>query len=68
MFADDGAPRILLKINRAALRLDCSRRQIYALVKHRELELVHQGRASYVTAVSLNRYVDRLRRKAAAGR
>jgi hypothetical protein len=60
----DDAPQLLYKIPRAARRLDCSIRQIYVLAERGELEMVHEGRSSYIVAASADAYVARLREKA----
>jgi hypothetical protein len=60
----DDARQLLYKIPRAARRLDCSVRQIYLLAQRGELELVKEGRSSFIVAASADAYVARLRDKA----
>jgi len=60
--------RKLLKPRRAAEALDCSVRYVYGLGDRGELEFVHEGRSTFVVAESLDKYVERLREKAAAVR
>lgn len=58
--------RLLYKPKKAAAKLDTSVRTIYGLAGRGELELVHEGRGSFITAISIDAYIARLRDKAAA--
>lgn len=61
------APRLLVPIPDACAVLGgISRPTIYELVKRRELVKVNIGRRGFITAESLNSYVESLRQAATA--
>lgn len=60
--------RKLIKPKRAAAIIDRSLRYIYYLEERGEIEFVRDGKAASVVAESLDRYIERLRERAARKR
>jgi hypothetical protein len=58
------AERALYAIPQATALLSMSRSVIYEQIRAGRLDVVHQGRRCYVTAVALERYVALLEREA----
>jgi len=61
MNAGTAAPRLLLSVEEAAHALSVGRTTLYDLIARREVEAVHIGRRSLLTADSIAEYVERLR-------
>ena len=63
----DGASKPL-KPKRTAAILVCSLRHVYDLGERGELEFIHDGRAAFIVADSVDGHIARMRQKAAAAR
>lgn len=57
---DHHRPRVLVKVGEAARRLSISERQVYRLINHGHLDVVHIGSALRIPDDEIDRYIDSL--------